>query len=206
MTAVTTLVRSHQSTHGLTTDGKAGPATLARIEDPPFQRPVDRADVYTRLGTPGHGTADPDWERANIVECHVRGDRPRLPGVPEKWWVKVNKHIEPSLRAALDLAREYAPEYSIERLGCYVFRHQRHDSSRPLSYHSWGIAVDIDPSRNSAKTFKNGTAPEPWSPEWMAIWPDGMPRDFIRAFEESGWKWGGRWKTYSDGMHLELVG
>jgi hypothetical protein len=76
----------------------------------------------------------------------------------------------------------------------------------PLSYHSWGIAVDIDPDQNYAKTFSAGATPAPWSPAWKTIWPKGLPQAFVEAMESVGWSWGGRWKGFVDPMHMEFLG
>lgn len=211
------LVRHWQETHGLDADGKYGPATQesvwAALEvEPTFGAPFDpfdgplhaspqnRKDVYAIFGNPGAGQVDEAWKKASIVT--VRD----LPGVPPKWYFECHRLIEPYLREGLRRAKLACPDYQIERAASFVFRHQRHDPKRPLSYHSWGIAVDFDASLNFAKTFAAGTEPDPWSPAWMAIWPKGLPEGFVLAFESVGFVWGGRWKQFKDPMHFEFVG
>lgn len=212
------LARFWQAGHGLEPDGKIGPATMAAIVtatadvvlpdnhvwqpwDGPLQsQPTTRAAAYAMFGDPGVGTADPAWEKANIVT--VRD----LPGVPPKWHFQIHRKVEPYAREGLRRAKIASPGYAITRAGGYVFRHQRHDPSRPLSWHALGIAMDIDAELNFAKSFAAGATPEPWSEAWMKIWPKGLPRPFVEAMESCGWHWGGRWKGFVDAMHFEWFG
>jgi hypothetical protein len=68
--------------------------------------------------------------------------------------------------------------------GCWVTRHKCWDSSRGISTHSWGIAIDIN-------VYKN---------------PYGKPPNqhpaVVSIFEKYGYYWGGRF-AYTDGMHFE---
>lgn len=165
-----------------------------------------RAQLVTHFGDPGldRASVDPAWVKANIVTARDgNGDVPGMPGVPSRYYFQVHRRAEPAMRAAFAAARAAAPDYVIERAGCFVFRHERHDPSRPLSRHSWGIAVDIDADQNSARQFR-GEQPEPWSPAWLEIWPHGLPRAFVEAFEQAGFVWGGRWRGFVDPMHFEL--
>src|SRR5690349_1219462 len=75
------------------------------------------------LVPPGHHTVeDQAWVRSSIVECHGEGDHPKLPGVPSKWYVHIHRRVEPHLREALRRAAISAPEYTIQRIGGYVWR------------------------------------------------------------------------------------
>jgi hypothetical protein len=161
---------------------------------------MNQTDLLRTYGDPGvhRGYPDPAWVKANIVTLHD------LPGVPAHWFFSCHRLVEPRMRAAFAAALVAAPEYRIERAGCWVFRHQRHDQSRPLSDHSWGTAVDIDAARNASHTFAvPGRQPAPWSPMWMELWPNGLPRAFVEAFEAHGFEWGGRWHGFVDPMHMQ---
>lgn len=60
-----------------------------------------------------------------------------------------------------------------------------------LSVHSWGAAIDLDPARNGFHDQTPNFANHP------AV---------IKAFEDEGWIWGGRWKGDStDGMHFQAA-
>ena len=174
---------------------------------PPFDGPLDRiprtrAEFNAMFGDPRgkNGKPDPAWVKANIVT--VRD----LPGVPSRWYFQCHRLVEPYLREAFRRAQLAAPEYRIERAASFVYRHQRHDPKRPLSDHSWGIACDVDSGLNRAVTFAPGETPEPWSPAWRKAWPDGLPQAFVEAFESVGFTWGGRWKGFTDPMHMSFSG
>lgn len=70
--------------------------------------------------------------------------------------------------------------------GAYNFRKKRGGSS--LSTHSWGIAIDIDPSNNGLGNSRYT-----------------MPMWVVEIFERHGFFWGGRWKGRNvDAMHFQL--
>lgn len=221
------LVEHWQQSHGLEEDGKCGAKTRATLDaavpristkprslstwnGPMEIQPTNRREVYKIFGNPGAGELDKDWFRKNIVECH---GKTRLPGVPGKWYVQIHRLVEPYLREALRRAQLVAPEYKIERCGSFNFRHSRHDPSKPLSMHSFGIAVDINPRDNYSRTFPKGKAPPAWSSEYNDIWPRGVPKAFVEAFSSCGFAWGNDWDedgfsvdhTYYDPMHFEWV-
>ena len=225
------LVRCWQSAHGLEPDGWFGPVSQAAMDGaiapvpavpvgswpvwdgPADRQPNSRRSIYSMFGDPGTGEADQAWVQKNIVNLHhTRGNA--LPGQPQSRWVSVHRVIEPYLREALRRATQACPEYEIERIAGYVFRHTRHDpSSRPLSVHSWGLAVDINPHLNAAKYFPKDAVPKAFSKEYFDVWPRGLPQAFVHAFESCGFASGIDWDedgdttdhTYLDPMHFEWV-
>ncbi len=234
---VTVLTRLWQDHTGLSfVDGKCGPKTRATLENAahdavagsmaapaiitrdwaPWIGPLDvipknRREVYRVFGNPGTVKVDRAWKRANIVT--VRD----LPGVPRKWHVKLHKLAEPYFREGLRRAELAAPGYTIHRFGGFVFRHIRHDSTRPLSMHSWGIAADQNASDNRGIQFGSrahkGPPPKAWTAEWLKLWPDGAPEAFVQAMTSVGLTWGSDWNrdndnqdhTYQDPQHFELI-
>lgn len=105
------------------------------------------------------------------------------------------------------LAAKYSSEVrryveSIGEVGGYHWRTIR--GQKALSYHSFGMAIDILPTRKSKRGIYwqwEMEAGEDWiryplSKRWSP------PEEVIRAFEGNGFCWGGRWPMY-DTMHFE---
>lgn len=161
--------------------------TLAKL-------PTCRKEVYDIFGNPGDVELDPKWEQKNIL------NKVLMPGVPNK--MRVNYLAEPYFREAFSRATKFQ---KVGQAGCFNYRHERHNPNLLISYHSWGIAVDIDPDKNKAVQFtKANPKPKPWSPEWMKIWPEGLTKEFVDAFCSVGFVWGGYWPTFADNMHFQL--
>jgi len=124
-------------------------------------------------------TPDPAWVRRDIRSARV----------PILGTVTCHRRMIPALRRAMadlerrGLARLVDPgDYA----GCYAPR--RIPTSGTLSLHAWGLAVDLNASRN----------------------PQGSPPHqdlrLVRVMERHGFSWGGRWPTVPDGMHFEFHG
>lgn len=72
--------------------------------------------------------------------------------------------------------------------GSYVYRLMRGGNS--LSMHAYGIAIDLDAENNG---FYNKTPR-------FAKFPE-----VLKAFDDVGATWGGRWKRATDGMHWQFA-
>jgi hypothetical protein len=91
---------------------------------------------------------------------------------------------------------------SVGQIGGYNWREIR--GSNRMSYHSWGLAVDIQPKKT------DGTAiywlwERSRNDDWMLVpvksrW--SPPAGVITIFEQEGFIWGGKWALY-DNMHFE---
>ena len=164
---------------------------------------LTQAQLVERYGDPGVGRSEPDpaWVKANII---TRQGKRAFPGVPARWYFMCHRLVEDRLQAGFAAAQVACPEYKITTAAAFVFRHMRHDVRAPLSWHSWGVAVDIDAPKNAARSFEVGKEPKPWSKEWMRLWPDCMPQPFVEAMEAQGWEWGGRWRGFLDLMHFQV--
>jgi hypothetical protein len=91
----------------------------------------------------------------------------------------------------------------IGQLGCYNWRPIR--GTRRMSYHSWGLAVDLEPKNSGGQIIFWGWE-QSHNPRWMLVSPENRwrpPLSLIRAFENEGFIWGGKWDLY-DNMHFEF--
>lgn len=75
-------------------------------------------------------------------------------------------------------------QYNVYRAEAFCPRHQMWSAKKPLSIHSWGAAIDINPAQNMPGVAGN------------------LPSELVRLFESAGWQWGGRWKS-KDPMHFQ---
>jgi hypothetical protein len=113
------------------------------------------------------------------------------------------KRVERSIREAAAQDRETAAFISsMGQTGAYNWREIR-GSSR-MSYHSWGLAVDIQP-QNSGGQGIYWLWERAHNEDWMLLplerrWKP--PDRVIAAFEHEGFIWGGKWALY-DTMHFE---
>jgi hypothetical protein len=113
------------------------------------------------------------------------------------------KRVERAIQnAALEDREITAFIDSLGQAGAYNWRQIR-GSSR-MSYHSWGLAVDIQPGNlgNRAIYWLWERARRE---DWMILpleqrWKP--PDKVIAAFENEGFIWGGKWALY-DNMHFE---
>jgi len=182
-------VRAFQADHLVT--GIADPATLAALEraerahksQPGLKPPKGRAGVLAMFGrfeyTEGrHGQIhiDRDWKRRNIVKA-------KLPIVGNRW---IHRMLIPAFTQALAGVVNAGLADEIETFGTFCARHICHDPSKPLSFHSWGIACDVN-------AFENGYGTQ-----------GNMDPAIVRAFESAGFQWGGRWRT-CDPMHFQYT-
>lgn len=88
--------------------------------------------------------------------------------------------------------------------GIYSCRHMNHDSSKPMSYHSWGMALDINWLENPAGNKLVTDIPKGMRDEIIALRTNSNARVF---------RWGGDWDwdgvssdhSFIDAMHWEVV-
>jgi hypothetical protein len=128
---------------------------------------------------PEGGELEPDerWKAANLVTREV----------PLLGSVTCHRRLMPQLVGALEelAATGDGPEaVGSGYEGCYVPRFINRDPTRALSYHSWGVAIDVNAERNP-----------------FGAPPDQDPR-LVEVMERWGFSWGGRWEV-PDGMHFE---
>jgi len=91
---------------------------------------------------------------------------------------------------------------SIEQIGGYNWREIR--GSNRMSYHSWGLAVDIQPKKQD-RSVMYWMWERARNENWMLVPPNVRwmpPAEVIKLFEQEGFVWGGKWVLY-DTMHFE---
>jgi hypothetical protein len=169
-----------------------------------------RADMIKVFGNPDHRHYTDDkgkkrvavssvWEGQNFTL--VKADY--ITGYHKKLYM--HKKARPYFQEAMNRANEICPDYKFERIGCFNPRHIRYDFNRPLSDHTWGIAFDINASKNRAIT-RTALTPKPFEPGWSKV--SDFPEEVIAAFESVGFEWGGRWGTevggFVDSVHFSL--
>ncbi|MDD2510696.1 MAG: Ig-like domain-containing protein [Syntrophomonas sp.] len=141
--------------------------------------------------TGGRIEIDPQWVAENIVTI-------TLPGLNRK--VQVHKDAADNFIQAFNYIKNGTAvvngrQVSLLSLvktmdGTFVSRHVNWDSSRGLSNHSWGIAIDI----NAGNHYRYvDPSKEPNDPN-LILWQ--------KAFKPAGFSWG---NSYSDSMHFELL-
>jgi hypothetical protein len=156
-------------------------------EEVPLLRHGDGVSSMARLklnfgefaADPNGGELDPDpgWERENVETREV----------PLLGEVTCHRKIFPMLVAALEAIEDEGEDVvGSGYAGCYVPRFISHDPTRSLSYHSWGVAIDVNAENNAF-----GAEPH----QDMAL---------VDAMEAQGFQWGGRWDV-PDGMHFEWL-
>ncbi|NLO21197.1 MAG: M15 family metallopeptidase [Syntrophomonadaceae bacterium] len=146
---------------------------------------------YYRDISGGRIEIDPKWVEANIVTI-------TLPGLNQK--VQVHKDAADNFIQAFTYIKngkakingQEVPLLSLIKTmdGTWVSRHVNWSSSRGLSNHSWGIAIDI----NASDHFRYvNPSREPYDPNFI-LWE--------KAFKPAGFSWG---NSYSDSMHFEIL-
>jgi hypothetical protein len=120
---------------------------------------------------------EPRWLDRNIVTRSV----------PILGSVTCNRRLFAPLRRALRTLDRRALSDVVDRgdyAGCFAPR--RIPGSGSLSLHAWGLAIDINAAANPR------------------LGDSRQDRRLVRAMEDAGFTWGGRWPTVPDPMHFEL--
>jgi hypothetical protein len=108
--------------------------------------------------------------------------------VPILGQVQCNRALIPQLRGALEEIEQNNLAHLIDPgdyAGCYSARFVNRNPEAGISHHAWGVALDINVSRNPF-----GGTPH-------------QNRDIVDIFDKWGFTWGGLWLV-PDGMHFEF--
>jgi len=119
----------------------------------------------------------PEWRRANWTRVTLHNGKR----------VRLHKAVADSFVEAFKEASEKSG-YAPSSVQTSVTRHMRWDPKMPLSNHTFGTAVDLDPSDNPAGSRSGAIREYP---------------EFINIMNCHGWLWGGDWRDVDD-MHFEF--
>lgn len=140
-------------------------------------------DCFKKYGAPELEKSMVLWDVPQILEVGV---------IPKKLYCNKDL-IEPLSKALAALIRTGKVSELKTWAGCFNIRGKR---SNPMSYslHSWGVAIDMNPSHNAMGFTRDQlikTGKTPFSPE------------FVKCFTDNSFDWGGDWKN-PDCMHFQL--
>lgn len=153
--------------------------------------PKNRSQVYSI-----YGRAPKDRNPA-----HTKFPKAKLTSVrnlPGKWNSNSGKlytlaYMEEYLREALSRCERLGVIDEVWKLGSYNHRHVRHNTNNPLSYHSWGAAIDVNPPDNFATSITKETIWPPFSKQCLERYPNHLSLQAVMAFKSVGFSWGGDW-------------
>ena len=140
-------------------------------------------------------TIEPEWAKLNLVTVNL----PSLLPHP----VYIHRLVAEPFARAVRAACSSRSDYKINSCVSFVPRHKNHDQKKPLSLHTWGIAIDINPATNRLGA-KRSSPPSSSKTVDRSVCYD-MPAEFIAAFKAEGFFWGGDFKSPKDPMHFQLA-
>ncbi|MDO4870594.1 MAG: M15 family metallopeptidase [Candidatus Saccharibacteria bacterium] len=126
-------------------------------------------------------------------------------GNDRKRKLKVHKALEEQVKTIMDKINK--DRFPVKSIYCYDWRGMSTDASKQ-SHHSYGTACDINPDENPCYDARSGTFcyKGTYAP---GVNKFSIPKDgaVVRAFEEAGWVWGGKWTNgVTDYMHFSYTG
>lgn len=138
--------------------------------------------VYPNLS--GWGSGWPDCQREKFVAVEIGGVRVRVRGEAADL---VGYLLSRTERLGYDVRPAGEPCGGTWGVACRAIK----GTDPPLpSWHSWGLAIDINASCN------------PMSTRWRC----NIPPDIVDLWESAGFYWGGRYDGTHDPMHFEYLG
>ena len=148
-----------------------------------------------------------------IYDCHTRASTETHLRSMTLWNKPVNMHRQVGKildRVELKVWRLAKTDKEVANFlktlsRCYGYNWRQIRDSPTRSFHSYGIAVDILPKNWGNKIVYWGYEKQKGNKDWMLIplkarWMP--PAAVIKAFEDEGFIWGGRWAIW-DNMHFE---
>lgn len=104
----------------------------------------------------------------------------------------VHKKVAGCLEAVANELKQKNVNYKIKEIGAFRTTPGAGQVKDGESYHQYGVALDINWSTNP---YTSGASA-----------PYDIPKEYIEAFQNHGWSWGGYWTSIKDYMHFEFNG
>ena len=176
-------IAAWQEAHGIAADGKCGPASWEALRST-AAIPIGYAGVRAAYGDPrerpsknGRLTVDDAWEKANMRKVKLHDGRT----------VTLHRAVADEFRRAFEVACRISG-YTPVSVQTYVPRCKLWNPDKPASLHTWGVAVDFDPSLN--RMGRTAGTPIHNHPKFLAV------------FRVLGWSIGADWDM-RDNMHIQ---
>jgi len=121
--------------------------------------------------------------------------------VPSMMSLTVNKKLVENVQAIFQEIFELNERFCVQKLSGFQYRKMNipwaAESSKYLSHHSFGTAIDINHDYNLYyhRTDKRNTK----SPYYIS-------ENVVAVFEKYGWSWGGNFEIGMDTMHFQYLG
>ncbi len=122
---------------------------------------------------------------SQLVEVELQG-----------WPVWVHWRMAPAVERVNERLKEVSYQID-EPVDCFFW--SEIPGTGVMSRHSFGIALDINPSSNPCCGVTQSCRC------YNDLITD-MPADFVQAFTSEGFEWGGDWSDHPDPMHFEWTG
>lgn len=143
--------------------------------------------------------ADANMVTIKIPVWHLNKDGSKTPSSAS---LTVNRAIADETLAIFTEIYNGSEKFPIKSAGCYNWRNT---ATGGKSHHSYGTAIDINPTENYCIYNTGKRIGSYWKPydDPYSLPPDG---DVVRTFKKYGWTWGGEWNSLKDYMHFSYLG
>lgn len=153
------------------------------VTKPVYEGQYSQEQLAAIFGDPGTAESHPDL---NLVSATFQGRTS-----------EVSPLVKPCLEAVSKEIDSMNIKYSVRLFGCYRYDSDNGSSNIGLrSYHTYGAACDINWDTNPF--IDNTTC------DYVAR--HDMPQEYVTAFYNHGFTWGGNWCSVKDYMHFEWHG
>jgi len=178
---------------------------------PPSALSPERIASLREQGSPQARQARPDVHRAFQAALYGGNTRIEIEALQRRveflgFRMSVHRDIVGALaRVEAEIMEWEGARDFIATLGsAYGFNWRQIAGTQRMSYHSWGLAIDILP-RNMRGLSIFWQWERDFNPDWMLVplerrW--NPPEQVINAFRRNGFIWGGTWPFF-DNMHFE---